>query len=273
MKQFRLYLPTIFVLLFLLQTACKKKGGSSSPESPEAPVQPVSPSTPGSELKMLRPQSISTDNLKVDFVYTTNGNRLAEIRQSNGTREMIVYNDQGTPKEYKRFLKDELIYHVYYASDQDGLVNKAIQYTVASGGKSLTPIGNYQISYGTQKQIESVEWYDFKNMLITTKHSTYDTNLLLVARKSTGLPPNTQTFTYDDHPGIFKHVPQLQLFSIEHQAFYMLNQRSNLKVISNDNNAAEDLKFEMQYNVDGYPSTVTQSDVANTRKIYKIIYR
>lgn len=273
MKHFHLCLPAIFVLLFFFQSSCKKKGGSSSPENPELPVQPVSPSKPGTELRILMPQSISTDNLKIDFVYTTNENRLTEIRQSNGTREMIVYNDSDIPKEYKRFFKDELIYHVYYASDQTGLVNKAVQYTVASGGKSLTPIGNYQIRYGTQKQIESVEWYDFKNMLVLGKHSTYDNNLLLSGRKSTDVPPNTQTFKYDEHPGIFKHVPQLQLFSIEHQAFYMLNQKSNLKSISNDNNAASDVKFEMQYNVDGYPSTVTQSDVANTRKIYKIIYR
>jgi hypothetical protein len=271
MNNLRVCLPAFLVLVLIFQTACKKKGGSSPPDGPEVPVQPVSPSNPGSEMKMLTPQSISTDRLKVEFVYMTNENRLTEIRQSNGTREMINYNDRGVPKEYKRFLKDELIYHVYYLSEEDGLVTKANQYTVASGGKALTPIGNYQIKYGTQKQIETVEWYDFKNMLMQSEHNTYDNNLLLTERKSTEL--TTQTFEYDEHPGIFKHVPQLQLFSIEHQAFYMLNQKTNVKSIRNENHAAEDVKFEMQYNIDGYPSTITQIDATGTRKTFKISYR
>jgi len=223
---------------------------------------------------VLTPKSISTDNFKVDFQYAKDENNwLTEIRQSDGTREMIGYSDKGIPKEYKRYLKDDLIYHVYYIVDEEGLVIKAIQYAVASGGKLLTLLGNYQIEYGTQKEIERVDWYDFRNMLTASKLYTYNTNLQVTGIRSSGATATVNSFQYDEHSGIFKHVSQAQLIAIEHQAFYMLNQKSNQKSITIENQPAKNLMYEMQYNVDGYPIKITQSDAANAQRTYNIAYR
>lgn len=277
MKHYRLCLAVLLILSLLFQLSCKKKGNPAMPDAPEPPTVPITPTSPVTNpnptQKVRIPQSISTDNFKVDFQYATiNQNRLTEIRQSNGTREMISYHDNGIPKEYKRYIKDELIYHVYYMSDPEGFVIKAIQYSVASGGKALTLIGNYQLTYGAQKEIVNIDWYDFQNMLTQRKQNTYDGNLQVADSKSTAAPATSQSFQYDERIGIFKHVPQAQLLSIEHQAFYMLNQKSNLKSIANENQSQKDLKFDMEYNLDGYPTIITQTDATKTQKIYKVTY-
>lgn len=272
MKRFHTYLPCILILLLFLLPACKKKGSSSAPDNPEVPVIPVIPKDPEAGKKVLFPQSINMENLKVDFQYAGTENLLAEIRQSNGTREMILYNAANHPKEYRRFIKDVLVYHVYYLTNQEGLITKGIQYNVSSDGKSVTPIGNYQISYNSHGNIEAVEWYDFKNVLIKSKHYTYDNNLLLTDSKTTD-PSMVLNFRYDEQAGIFRQVVYIQSLAIENPAFYFLNQKSNVKSIVDKGNPAADLKFEMQYNNDGYPSTITQTDVAQKSKVYKITYR
>jgi len=289
MKHFRISLPALLMIFFLFHVSCTKKGASPAPDGPEKPTAPVTPPNPASPTtptnprtptnptnptkKVLTPQGITTDNLNVEFKYSVTGNRLTEIRQSNGTREMILYHDNGFPKEYQRLLKDELIYHVYYVTNADGLVIKAIQYAVASGGKAKTLFGNYQISYGDHLEIKTIEWYDFTNMLTSSREHKYNDDLQLISSQSAVKTSTLQSFQYDGSEGIFKHVPHAQLIAIEHPAFYMLNQKLNLQSIKHDNHATEDLRFEMQYNVDGYPSAITQINAANNQKTFKITYR
>lgn len=280
MKHFRISLPALLIVFFLFHVSCKKRGASPAPDGPEKPTTPVTPPNPASPTtptnptkKVLTPQSISTENLKVEFKYSATGNRITEIQQSNGTREMILYHDNGFPKEYQRFFKDELIYHVYYVTNSDGLVIKAIQYAVASGGKAKTLLGNYQISYGDHMEIKTIDWYDFTNMLTSSRQNTYNNDLQLISSQSTIKASTLQSFQYDGSDGIFKHVPHGQLIAIEHSAFYMLNQKSNLQSIKHDNHATDDLRFEIQHNVDGYPSAITQINAANNQKTFKITYR
>jgi hypothetical protein len=274
MKKTSTSLFPFLALLFLLAFACKKKNSPAGPEGPEAvPAVPTTPVSPGGEIKALVPLSISTDNLKIDFDYATTGNYLTEIRQSNGTREMIVYNDKNQLKEFKRYLKDDLLYHVYYVLNPDGLVTKGIQYSVEAGGKLISPLGFYQVSYDEAKQIEIVDWYDFKNMLIKTRDFSYNDKSQSTGVKTSGSQPSNRTYFYDEHSGMFKLVPQLEILSLEHEAFYLLNVKANLKAIKNENQPDEDRSFEMQYNVNGYPATITQTDAAAKSKIYKIIYR
>lgn len=276
MKKIFSFLATILLTLMFFAVACTKKGSSPDPTGPETPVVPVVPETPKNpdgSVKLLSPKSISTDNLKIDFEYAAGQNYITEIRQSDGTREMITYKENKQLKDYKRFLKDNLLYQVFYVTNANGLVTKGIQYAVEAEGKLITPIGNYQISYNENKQIETVEWYDFKNMLITTKSFVYDDRLLLTGEKITGLAPAKKTYDYDDHTGIFKQVPLIQIFSLENQAFYLLNGKSNIANIKTENRAAADLNFAMEYNNEGYPSTITQTDATRKIKVFKVTYR
>lgn len=261
-------------LLFLLAIACKKKNSPASPEGPETvPAVPTKPISPGGEIKALVPSSISTENLKIDLQYATTGNYLSEIRQSNGTREMILYNDKNRLKEYKRYLKDDLLYHVYYVLSPEGLVTKGIQYKVEAGGKLISPIGFYEVNYSEAKQIETVDWYDFRNMLIKSKAFSYNDKAQFTGLKTSGSQASSQSYTYDEHAGIFKQVPQLQILSLEHEAFYMLNTNANVKTIKTEDQPAVDLNYEFQYNINNYPATINQNDAAGKSKIYKISYR
>lgn len=276
MKKIFSFLAVILLTFIFFAVACTKKGSSPDPMGPEKPVVPVVPETPKNpdgNVKLLSPQSISTDNLKVDFEYAAGQNYIKEIRQSDGTREMITYKDNKQLKDYKRFLKDNLLYQVFYVTNAEGLVTKGIQYAVEAEGKLITPIGNYQISYNEDKQIETVDWYDFKNMLVTTKDFIYNDKLLLTDEKITGLSPAKKAYNYDDHTGIFKQVPFAQIFSLENQAFYLLNGKSNVTNIKTENRAATDLSFVMQYNNEGYPSTITQTDATRKTKVFKVTYR
>lgn len=261
-------------LLFLLAIACKKKNSPASPEGPEAvPAVPTKPISPGGEIKALVPSSISTENLKIDLQYAATGNYLREIRQSNGTREMILYNDKNQLKEYKRYMKDDLLYHVYYVLSPDGLVTKGIQYKVEAGGKLISPIGSYEVNYNEANQIENVDWYDFRNMLIKAKAFSYNNKLQFTGLKTSGNQVSSQRYTYDEHAGIFKQVPLLQILSLEHEAFYMLNTNANVKAIKTEDQPAVDLNYEFQYNTNNYPATITQNDATGKSKIYKITYR
>jgi hypothetical protein len=274
MKNSKTVLLPLIALLLLLAIACKKKGSPGSSEGPEVlPVTPTAPTNPGAEVKALVPLSISTNNLKIDFQYATTGNFLTEIRQSNDSREMIFYNDKNQLKEYKRYLKDELLYHVYYVLNNEGLVSKGIQYTVEAGGKLVTPIGFYQVSYNKEKQIETVDWYDFKNMLIETRDFSYNEKALFAGSKTSGTKAFNKNYLYDDRSGIFKQVPLLQILSLEHEEFYILNVKANVKSIKIEGQPAGDLNFEMQYNANGYPTTITQTDAVGKSKIYKISYQ
>ena len=274
MKTLSTFRLPLLTLLILFACACKKKSGPSGPETPETPpVSPTVPTNPSAEVKPLVPLSISTDNLKIDFQYATTANVLMEIRQSNGSREMIVYNDKNQLKEYKRYLKDDLLYHVYYVLNEEGLVSKAIQYNVEAGGKLISPLGFYQVSYDEAKHIETVDWYDFKNMLIKTRDFGYNEKSVFAGSKTSGSQPYQQSYLYDEQPGVFKQVSQLQILSLEHEAFYLLNIKANLKAIKNEGQSAGNLNFEMQYNANGYPAVITQTDASGKSKVYKISYR
>lgn len=269
------FLAIILLTLVFFTIACTKKGSSPEQEGPEKPAVPVVPETPknpDSNVKLLSPESIRTDNLKIDFQYDGK-NSITEIRQSDGTREIITYKDNNQLGDYKRYLKDNLLYQVYYVTNAEGLVTKGIRWAVEADGKLKTLIGNYQISYNEQKQIETVDWYDFQNMLVTTKTFIYNDKLLLTEEKITGLSPAKKAYNYDDHTGIFKQVPFVQIFSLENQAFYLLNGRSNVTTIKTENEAATDLSFVMQYNKEGYPSTITQTDATRKTKVFKVTYR
>lgn len=273
MNKFTALLRTFMILLLLLAFACKKKSGPANIDLPETPEKPVIPTKPDTQVKQLVPLSISTDNQKIDFQYAATGDFLTELRQSNGTREMILYNDKNQLKQYKRFMKDDLLYQVYYVLDNTGLVTKGIQYKVEAAGKLISPLGYYQPSYNEKQQIESVDWYDFKDMLIKTQTFSYDKQSLFIGKKTSGNPPTNLNFSYDEHAGIFKQVPLIQILSLEHEAFYMLNNKSNVKSIINESEPDADQKFEMQYNANGYPTTITQTNVSGKSKVYKVTYR
>ncbi len=266
-------LGLILILLFLL--SCKKKLSPSAPEDPETPipVTPVAPKPTDPVSRPMIPLSLTAENLKIDLTYAANQNLLTEIRQSNGVREMITYNAQNQLKEYKRYLKDELLYHVYYVLNTDGLVTKAIQYTVSAGGKLLSPLGTYEISYNSRKEIERVDWYDFKNMLSKSKQYNYNEKLLLTSCETVIPKGGTQTYEYDNNFGIFSQISYLNLISLENEAFYFKNIRANLEHISSKTSASDSLSFVLQYNPANYPSTIKQTDASGKSSTYKIIYR
>lgn len=262
-------LAAIFIFL---AAACKKKGSGVTAD-PENPTVPTVPKTPGQELKTVVPISLTSDGTKIEFTYAASKNLISEIKQSTGSRELIQYNDSGYPKKYERFLKDELVYQVSYVTNEQGLVTKGLQHKAASGGKVLTLLGNYQISYNDNLQISEVNWYDFRGNLTTSHQYSYDDKQYLKSKTTAAGTPSSYTYTYDDKSGLVKNVAYTQLLSIENEGFYLLNNHSNISSIQNADHTSGNLRVVNQYNADNYPATITVTDLGNQNKTYKVTYR
>jgi YD repeat-containing protein len=267
-------LPLLIVLmLMVIGTSCKKKGGPGTPDPQEIPVNPTKPNSPDSEVKLYTPLSLITDKLKIEFSYLPKTNLISEIKLSDGKRETIEYDDKNFPKLYSRYLKDELLYKVFYINNEDGLVTKGIQYKVETDGKILTLLGNYQISYTEQKQISTISRYSFANKLISRLHFAYDqtVQLLETSFEETTLP--RQNFSWDGKTGLLRNVPYAQIMAIENKEFYFLNSRSNVNTVKDNVDTANDLNIRYDYNADSYPISMTSTDVKKQNTSYKVTYR
>lgn len=266
---------TFATVIFFMIVGCEKKisPNASDSEKPILPTVPTIPKSPVQELKSSLPISLVSPQIKIEFKYATDKNFITEIKQSEGMREEIDYNDKNYPKEYRRFSKDELVYHVFYITNQQGLVTKGIQYKVESGGKVLTLVGNYQISYNDKQLISEVNWYDFKNNLTTSHQYGYDEKQYLISKRTTAGTAGNITYSYDDKSGIFKSATYVQLLSLENDGFYLLNSMANIISVQHKDNATEDLKVVNQYNSNNQPSTITIADSGNRNKVYKVTYR
>ena len=275
MRRSTLYLAFTLFLTISCSLGCKKRSATSTPENPESPspVVPVVPKPPEPESKRMTPQSLTAENQKIDLAYDADQILLTEIRQSNGTRERIIYKDKHHPKQYQRYLKDELQYQVDYIMSTEGLITRAIQNTVSAGGKVMTPMGAYDISYNDDKQIERVDWYDHQNMLQKSKTYSYNDGKLLTSAAVVIPKGNTETYDYDDKHGIFDQVPFLNVLALENEAFFLKNVQANLKHISNNSQPSEALSFELQYNTTGYPSAIKQTNSSGKSSTYKINYK
>jgi hypothetical protein len=271
MKKLKNLLLLIVLMPMFTATSCKKKGGPSAPDPQEIPVNPAKPSNPESEVKLYTPLSLITDKLKVELSYLSKTNLVLEIKQSDGKREVIEYNEKNFPKGYSRYLKDELQYKVSYITAENGSVTKGIQYQVE--GKILTLLGNYQISYTEQKQISTISRYNFANKLISTEHFSYDQTLQLLETgdEQTKLP--LQKYSWDGKTGLLRNVPYAQVLAIENREFYFLNSRSNLNTLKDNMNPTGDLNIRYEYNTDNYPTLMTLTDAKKQNTTYKVTYR
>ncbi len=272
MKNLSIFLLALATLTFFMSAGCKKKGPPIAPEI-ESPTLPTVPKSPDQESKTVVPLSLISDRIKIEFKYTANGKHISEIKHSDGTRETIDYNDKSQPKEYKRFSKDELVYKVSYAINQQDLVTKGIQFKVESGGKVLTSLGRYEIIYNDIQLISEIKWFNFKNILTASRQYSYNDKQYLTSIKTTDGTPLNLNYTYDDKLGLFKNATYTQLISIENESFYLLNNKSNVSSIENNDHAVENFKVVSQYNSDNYPSTITITDSGNQNKVYKVTYR
>lgn len=265
------FMLRLAVLLLLITAGCKKKESATEPVKPVTPTQPVSPENPKSEVKTYIPLILQTDNEKIEFKYADDGVQLTEIKYATGTREVISYKDK-KPREYRRYLKEELIYTVDYILNAEGLVITANRYQVESGGKLLTPLGNYQISYNEHKMISAINWFDFRNNRIKNQQYSYDENQLLIGIATIDQNQVNLKYSYDSKSGLLKNTTVNQLFAIENDDFFLRNTKSNLSIVVNGSNAARDVNIISDYNTDGYPSAFNVTD-ASKKTVYKITYR
>jgi hypothetical protein len=262
---------SLLILLFFISPACKKKENAGDNEKPVLPTQPFVPEIPKSEVKVYIPLVLQTDNEKIELKYADDGLQLTEIKYASGKREVITYNDK-KPKEYRRYDKDEMVYMIDYILNGEGLVTRGNKYQVESGGKVLTPLGNFQISYNEQRLVSAINSYDFRNNLVSNHQYNYDENHLLSSITSDDLKPVAIKYTYDGKQGLLKNVTSTQMFAIESEDFFLHNIKSNLTAVVNEGNADKNLNLSCEYNKDGYPSTFTLTK-DNKKTIYKITYR
>jgi len=264
-------LLSIITIMLLIVTACKKKESVVDPNTPTKPEQPVIPDVPKSDTKSYIPLLLQSDNEKIELKYAEDGLQLSEIKYSTGIREVITYKDK-KPREYRRYLKDELIYSVDYILNTDGMPIQANRFQIELNGKVLIPLGSYQISYDEQKNIKSINWFDFKNNLQSSWQYTYNESQNLTHKTYTDKLPSNAEYAYDGKSGLLKNVTSVTLFSIENDAFFLINTKSNLSSIIFPGSPEKNISLINAYNTAGYPSSFSRI-VGDNKTVYKITYR
>jgi hypothetical protein len=259
------------ILLFTVGLACKKKEHPSDPQKPVSPNQPVVPEIPKSEIKTYLPLILQADGEKIEFKYADDGLQLTEIKYATGIREVITYKDK-QPKEYRRYLKDEMIYMVDYILNTEGMPIRENKYQAESGGKVLTPTGYDEISYNAQNNISTLLSFDVRNNFISKQQYSYDEHQLLTDISSNELKPSVTKFTYDGKAGLLKNVKSAQLFALENEDIFLRNLTSNITVVTNEGDASRNMKLAYEYNKDGYPTSLTIT-AGSKKTVYKVTYR
>jgi hypothetical protein len=259
------------ILLLIVGFACKKKEHPSDPQKPVSPNQPVVPEIPKSEIKSYLPLILQADREKIEFKYADDGLQLTEIKYATGIREVITYKDN-KPKEYRRYLKDDMIYMVDYILNAEGLPVRANQNHAESDGKVLRPTGYYEIDYNAQNNISTITSFDFRNNFISKQQYSYDEHQLLTDISSSELKPSATKYTYDGKSGLLKNVKSAQLFAIENEDILIHNTPSNITVVTNESDPIKNMKADYEYNKDSYPTIITIT-AGSKKTVYKVTYR
>lgn len=251
----------VLFLLTLICTAnsCRKNRILKDPEVPELPEQEVP------DKKRLLPVRITSGQEQLSFKYKDS--LLIQLDHKDGYTLKIDYDQHGQPRELKKYKKDKLLQGVYFYLNERGILYKLNRFNYQN--LNATYIGYELIAQHPLQQSINVKAYDHNDQLIREVTHTYKTgNKISSSAGGTALPDH---YTYDDQPGIFKHIPHAELLFPEAGFSPLYPGTNNIRNLSFGNKPSENLEFSYTYNKAGYPTTIVQMK-AKTSQEYKVSY-
>lgn len=252
----------VLFLLTLICTAnsCRKNRVINSTEEPEPPDQEVP------QQKQLLPAKITSGQEQLSFKYRDS--LLIELEHKGGYTLKIEYDQHGQPMELKKYKKDKLLQSVYCSWNAQGILYKLSRYDY----ENLHPtyIGHETLEHHPLQQIIKIKVYDQNDLLIRDMMNTYKTgNKISSFAGGTARPDD---YTYDNQPGIFKHIPHAEFLFPEIGFSPLYPGANNIHSVSFGNKPLENLQFSYTYNKAGYPTNIVQTK-AKTSQEYKISYQ
>jgi hypothetical protein len=263
----------IFLLMALLIVfGCSKNEPPITPEIITPVVTPEKENPPPPPLSTVRlvPIKIESPLETITIKYLGNTASITSIAFDKSLRKVYFSYKDGqvfSPAMANNSRGEE--YYIDYFKDAKQNTFKVSTYLYL--GKLLTPIGRYLLVYNSLNQIEEVKYYAGAESLLSTHHFSYD----LATNRNSIIINNEEAkkeiFTFDQKNGIFKHVENVMLLSLE-VPHHLFNSIANNVNSRSGTPATQDYHYTYEYNTDGYPSQVTLNE-ANVKTVFKIVYK
>ena len=266
------YLLRIFIICCMFNAACTKKN-SPAPAPTPSPIKdvPVVPS-PGTE-KSHTPVRLESGNTIITIKYQGDNGNVTEIENSDGTKELYLYNENKQLKEYDRYDKTDRTYVVYYLRDQDGFVIKGNQNKVESKGTVLIPMGSYKIEYTAERKISKVSWFDNKNILLSEAKRTYSEDGANLNITTTGQNAEVVDYTFDGKKAWCRGINNSQVLSIESLTSLLLSNTGNISKSASDTKDMQVTTYAYTYDAENYPTSWIETDPKGSKKTIKLTYK
>jgi hypothetical protein len=242
---------------FLFFMACKKISSKKREETTPPAEQPV---------KRFVPVKFESDQLQVSFKYEENTANLIEIAGSDGYTMIITYKNQ-QPYEIKKMKNNKPFQLIDYVKDKEGLPKTR---SFDEDGSVFTPTGYYILDYDQNQQLGKVRFYKDNGELFRESTLSYSLgNVTSQIQSNYPGEPKSLHYTYDLKNGIFKHIkyPERLLLEIRY-SFFSAGQNN---LLSRTEISRENLSYNYEYNVDGYPSQLMITDY-NMKQSFKVTY-
>ena len=272
------------ILAFLfgtMATGCSKSEPPVVPDTP-AVVTPVSPTPPTptppttppvippvSQVKLL-PVKIESTHQTIIIKYKENTALITSIEESKaGKKHFIGYNADNTLFGYELYENNERTYFTNYWDDSNLRINYVTQFK--NEDKKITPLGRYTLEYSTLNQLTAIKYYSAQKELLLTKTLGYDAAANVNSILTTKATQERTTFTFDQQNGIFKHVDNALLISLEITDKLFNSIQHNVLTITGAS-GTPGYNYAYEYNADAYPDQVTLQE-SNINTVFKITYK
>lgn len=255
-----------FIPLLFMLPSCKKNKRPKEKEDTEKPAE-------SSGQKSYLPVRFESTSLNISLKYKEDTNLLTEISGSDGNRTSITYTSAQIPLKLESYKNATLLKLIDYFKDGQQRIKQCTLFEYDAINRSYIPLGDIQINYNGKDQISNLKFLN--NLNIPTREFTmsYNTagNLSAAQLTAQSADNNTFNYTYDQQPGIYKHVPYASLFAIELEAYFLNGNHNNVLSYSDQKNTVENSTYTYEYNQEGYPVLMIISKNKTVQR-FKISY-
>jgi hypothetical protein len=262
----------IITLSCICNFACTKKN-SPAPGPTPSPTKEVPVVQPPVAEKSYVPVKLEAESNMITLKYLGNTMNVSEIENSDGTKELYMYNDKEQLKEYDRYDKTDRTYVVNYIRDQDGYAIKGNQFKAESNGTVLTPIGYYKIEYTADRKISKVNWYDNSNKLLSEATRTYSDDGTNLKITTTGQNAGVVDYTFDTKKAWCSRINYNQVLAIESLPGLLLSNAGNITKSVSSTSDTQSKTYTYTYNSENYPTSWIETDVKGSKKTIKVSYQ
>lgn len=269
----------VFAFLFVtMAIGCSKSEPPVEPPPPTPtlpttppvippPIPPIIP--PVSQVKWL-PVKIESTQETIIIKYKEKTGLITSIEESQaGKKHFISYNADDTLFGYELYENNEQVYFTDYWDDSNLRINYVTQFK--NEGKKTTPLGRYTLDYNALNQLTDIKYYSAQKVLLRTKILSYDAAANVNSILTTEATQERTTFTFDQQNGIFKHVDNALLISLEMEDKFFNSIHHNVLTITGVA-GSPGYNYAYEYNADAYPNQVTLQE-SNINTIFRITYK